>query len=380
MRIKSLINHPVSQQVNELFWKINGDNIQWTNEEGPVDVLLFDTRINDWQKIRDYPAAITVCLDLAHAGTDKVAGWKNYEHQGRHYTIVECRDNTINNPAIISIDFMFNRSKAYYTDSQRRTDKSWYIKSIDDFSLWPIESPEKKTKIFLSPHKLLRPNLLYRVKFSNLVQTYYQDLGYISNTREQHTDHIEKNLDPTLPSTIELLRELRHRPFGQILFSHSFDTTATKVSDLCNLGRSKQYSAPNGYCPIHNAYYRESYFSAYVETIEYGSTVLITEKTLDPLIKGHFILPFGSAGTVSDIQRLGFKLPDFIDYSYDSITHDSTRYARYCKEFHRLATTDRKIWDQWWVDNLDILHYNRNVFYNQDYDCVNFEKLLQAVR
>ena len=74
--------------------------------------------------------------------------------------------------------------------------------------------------------------------------------------------------------------------------------------------------------PIHNRYYETSHVSIYVETLTYKNEDeniqyrSVTEKTWNPLIKGHFILPYGYCGLVEDIKRYGFLLPDWIDYSY----------------------------------------------------------------
>jgi hypothetical protein len=104
----------------------------------------------------------------------------------------------------------------------------------------------------------------------------------------------------------------------------------------------------------------------------------VTEKTLDPLLKGHFVLPFANAGFVKYVKSQGWRLPDFIDYSYDSIDDNNLRFVSYCEELDRLLNLSMDKWRQHWVDNLDILHYNRNQLYERDYDRVDLEKLLEA--
>ena len=71
--------------------------------------------------------------------------------------------------------------------------------------------------------------------------------------------------------------------------------------------------------PIHNLYHRSTYVSAYVETLTHVNTNdntvtrCVTEKTFNPLIKGHYILPFGYCGLIKDIQSFVFRIPDWID-------------------------------------------------------------------
>ncbi len=79
-----------------------------------------------------------------------------------------------------------------------------------------------------------------------------------------------------------------------------------------------------GWTPAHNAYYDNTAVSIYVETlldahdIERDPLGCITEKTWEPLIKGHFILPFGYTGMIQDLQPLyNTHLAPFIDYTYD---------------------------------------------------------------
>ena len=78
-----------------------------------------------------------------------------------------------------------------------------------------------------------------------------------------------------------------------------------------------------GFSPPHNDFYDTSVLSIYIETLLYLDTMkskLITEKTLTPMCKGHFIMPLGFPVTIELLkQEYKFKFPDWIDYSYDSI-------------------------------------------------------------
>ena len=126
--------------------------------------------------------------------------------------------------------------------------------------------------------------------------------------------------------------------------------------------------------PAHNEYYAQSFISIYGETIEYGSTIAVTEKTYDPLIKGHFILPFSTVGFVDYLKGIGFRFPEFIDYHYDTVADDDTRFGHYTQEVCRLLTLDLDTWRQHWNDNIDIIEHNKKLFHLRPYDQIDFSK------
>ena len=95
--------------------------------------------------------------------------------------------------------------------------------------------------------------------------------------------------------------------------------------------------------------------------------VVITEKTYDPLIKGHFILPFGTYDLVSKIIEIGFKLPAFINYDYDQINDSNLRFQAYSKEVRRIMRFSKQRWYLLWRENLDLIKYNQRLFYILDY-------------
>jgi hypothetical protein len=130
------------------------------------------------------------------------------------------------------------------------------------------------------------------------------------------------------------------------------------------------------YDPPHNEYYRNTFISIYGETIEFGNTIVVTEKTYDPLIKGHFVLPFSTNGFIRHLENLGFQLPNFIDYSYDTICDDDARYQAYTLEIDRLMNMDLEMWRQLYKDNYSIIHHNQLIFHEKPYDRINFYNYL----
>jgi hypothetical protein len=116
--------------------------------------------------------------------------------------------------------------------------------------------------------------------------------------------------------------------------------------------------------PVHNKYYNSTVFSAYVETLTKGPARGLTEKTWDPIQKGHFVLPFGYCGTVKDCADYGIELPDFIDYGYDSIKNHQQRWDAYINELDRLCGIDRTKWRNLYQGARSLLIKNRQCLEN----------------
>ena len=265
---------------------------------------------------------LNLCVDIQHVSNHKIKNWHSIPWINDNCCIVvECEDASLQHPNILFYDFMWNRSKAYYTQRQWNY-QPWYLYRPDNFLLQHTSQAQEKTRLFLSPNK---SNTVFRQQLAELTKN---QNGYI-NTLE----------------------------------SNFINPDARCVSDIGSIPQQ-----PHGYSPVHNAYYRETFFSIYTESIDSGTTIVVTEKTLDPLIKGHFVLPFSAPGFVKYLSTQGWRLPTFIDYSYDSIINDQHRFDAFSKEFHRLCSMDMDTWRQLWLDNIDIIEYNRNQLSNRPYD------------
>ena len=352
VRVKNSISHTQSNVCARMFLDFNGDAVEFVDDN--ADVVLFDSA----QKAPSN-SKIKICVDLAHASENKVRGWSNVGWVSRFisdvYVLQECYDPSFQHPSIISYDFIWNRSKAYYTNKKFEYCSGafapWYYNSPTSYLLQNLSSADNKTRIFLSPSKLHRPTTIFRKRLVEVLSNKkYDNLGYLGASLPN------KQSSPTL-------------------FGNHIIPTAINVQSLVNSGYS---SSVYSYMPVHNAYYNETFLSVYGETFEHGNSYVVTEKTLDPLLKGHFVLPFANAGFVQYVKSQGWRLPNFIDYSYDYIDDNNLRFVSYCEELDRLLSFSMDEWRQHWVDNLDILHYNRNQLYERDYDRVDLEKLLEA--
>ncbi len=218
----------------------------------------------------------------------------------------------------------------------------WYKNS---YVLTDNLSAENKKRIFLSPTFSYRKSLKYRPQISNLLTPHNNNLGYVS--------FIDSN----------------NKHF---LIPHKILPKCKDINFLesKNIGEYPGF----GYSPPHILYYENTFISIFGEICEWGEGYTPSEKTYEPLIKGHFILPFSNSGYIQHLKNLGFKFPNFIDYSYDTILDDDSRFATYKEEINRLLTISLDDWRQHWNDNLELIVHNQNIFYYKPYEKLDLVK------
>lgn len=118
--------------------------------------------------------------------------------------------------------------------------------------------------------------------------------------------------------------------------------------------------------PIANSLYNASLCSAYVETVSLGPNRVITEKTWDPLVKGHFILPFSYPQIQHDLAGFGIKFPDFIRYDYLEIDNALKRWDRFQQEILRLGNIPLHELETEYEKNQSLLEQNRHKILTAD--------------
>lgn len=270
--------------------------------------------------------------------------------------------NMPENLTVVDYDMVFNRTKAYYSQfpfksTAAKTGIPWYWSGHYRIAPAP-RAGTHRTRIFLHASRLY-PDRKARKKFfarerlaKHLKQ--YAALGHYSAVA------------PTENKADQGLYSFEHDPLvnGDLWF----DVNSKTVVDLSANGPlTKPHAQAKGYSPPHLNYYEDSFISIYAETIEYGTSTIISEKTLDPLIHGHVILPYSNAGFVDTVKQQGFRLPDWIDYSYDLETDDDVRYQKYIAEVDRLLNQPRS----WWIENfdreLDNRIHNQQLFWHRPY-------------
>jgi hypothetical protein len=256
---------------------------------------------------------------------------------------------------IIYNDYCFNRQKAYFTeyDNYDFDNRLWTGPSNKDcFKLHKLEKHNNFTKKFLIPNNLYNRGDWEldtpRLKARSLLHNFINDIDcYYSYPQKD----------------IYLLPE---NPIEKLLDS------------LFNMKQG------TGFIPIANNYYDTSIVSAYGETVvasEHGSR-LISEKTFNPLIKGHFILPLAYCGIIDDLKDIyGFKFPNWIDYSYDKYVDTEKRFVAYQESLNNIRNTPIERLIELRNKDLVLLEHNRSIFFNRDYDSLYSslsEKLMRA--
>lgn len=252
------------------------------------------------------------------------------------------------NSHVISYDYFFNRTKAYYSKFEFKNETIKWLYHKNSYKIIDDYDANKKDKIFISPSYVIRNTVVYRPQLAEFLKQYTPKLGYLSYYDIQYFN---------------------------VLMPEFLAPSCKNISELENKIFNK--NTRFGYSPPHSLYYKNTFLSIYTETVEYGSSFTITEKTYDPLIKGHFILPFSNYNFIKFMKKNEWKFPDFIDYSYDEIKDDNKRFEAYKKEVDRLLQIPIDDWRQLWQDNLDIIWHNQNLFYWRPYETIDLDKFLK---
>ena len=257
---------------------------------------------------------------------EKVTKIEQLNHS--NITVITLNQNLKSNIVkVIHFDTCFARTKSFYFD-QDKIKHGWYYSGNNSYVLNQIPEIKNHSKCFINLNNHLN---FYRIKLYNTAKQYHS-LGYISN--------IDQN---------------------EILSSQN-----QEIQQLQNLDDPIRH-VYYGYVPIANTYYDCSYFSVYVESCftDPKNLLLPSEKTYEPLLKGHFILPFSNPGFIKFLKDFGFIFPDFIDYSYDSITDCDSRFETFIEEFKRIINLS---WSELYTTHRDILLHNRKLFQTKSYN------------
>lgn len=96
----------------------------------------------------------------------------------------------------------------------------------------------------------------------------------------------------------------------------------------------------------------------------YGS---LTEKTWKPIMAGIPFIWISFPHHMRYLKSLGYKFYSFIDYGFDSIEDDFTRYKAVYYEFKRLNNFSLEQLKEMIDSEIHIAEHNKKVFYNKDY-------------
>jgi hypothetical protein len=261
------------------------------------------------QELQANKSKYAVLYDLVNIGDNELGIYtkqvEDFDHPNKIYLTVNQSKNLKVNCELVQWDFMWNRFLAYYFETI--TVDQLHQHTPGAYSIPNIDYTKLRSRDFLS---LYRRRDQQRDRLYDQVKNYN---GYCSN----------------FPAGIAL-------------------------DDL---------TAP-GFAPVSHDFYQDSYFSIFVES-NYSNPDLIhiTEKTYEPLIKGHLILPVTNPSSIDYLKARGFKFSN-INYSFDNIDNYEERFNLIIEEFHRIKAYARDIY----MSCLDDIKHNLEVFKLKQYD------------
>lgn len=262
-------------------------------------------------------------------------------------------------PKYIFHDIMWNRQKYYMfdqIDEKTVLGKQYYWTGGMNKEVYSVGSINKI--LGAGSKKLLCLNRIYQ---------YYNHFKKHREIRTRLRDTVKDFQDIYLSNPTE----------GKFFYPNGWD------NNIANQQGFNPTQTSGKWYPVGDQYYNTSYVSVYVESsIESGDpsgTYCVSEKTFDPLVKGNFILPFSNPHFVKNIQQwYGFKMPDWINYSYDDIENTDDRMTAFLEEVKRIHSLSIEQLHEYYLRDKHILEHNRQVFINRPYDSLH-DKVLNSI-
>ena len=316
-----IINAPFELGAPSNFNVSLDEQVQYLNEvaKGKCILIMVHTHVSESQGY--------------HVTNMAINPFRSVSDHVYHVTV----NNKINYPNHIFYDFYFNMCKAYffnYSTYDLQWSRLWTMNSSSKAYALKTIKEVRPTKKFLVPNNV-------RFSTDEFKDCARMELRKITSDDECYFSDFQRGilLDPE---------------------------ESENINCYTNDGA--------GFIPIANKYYEDSIVSVYIETIG-GSNIqqnqvgAITEKTFVPLIKGHFILPFSAVGFVENLRtHYGFKFPEWIDYSYDSIDNDELRLKAYLKVVTDLKKIPLDSLTRMANNDIDIKKFNRKLIANFPHD------------
>ena len=336
-------------QPHTLIFEINRDFNIVTDPDRADIILVMNTeqtkealgRIKEMVK----PHHVLLVLELFHIDRHHTYDYYTYiksifSNITKKIIVIHTNLSIKDQPNLVYYDHLFDRQKLYCTDYNTGIDlncRVWTINGTKEiYALHPINK---------HPHK----------KFLALMRIY----------------HSHGNAE--LPLGSRMLYRKRIKEILSIKNESFISDNNSSASFLPNSATSLILPSVckifgGNWFPVSNIYYDSSIISVYTESIVNTDKMRsITEKTFDPLIQGNFILPFGYSGLIKDILDYGFKLPTWVDYSYDTIQDDEERFAGFTISLQKLIDCSHDVLFQQATNDISILEHNRSIFFSRPY-------------
>ena len=310
-----------------------------------------------WLRSVIQPHHIILILNVTHATENFDSGYvRHVEHELEGITdrfiIAHTNANKSamgSDPRLVYWDCMFDRSRLYFTDYDCIRDLPPQIWTMNTHAGTFALSDDRRriSRKFLSAMRVYPTGetVNRRMPLRQRLREHLRDHGGLISRPEQSVTFLPQSCDSLALSAI--------------------------LNNTTGVGGAWE--------PMANCYYDVTAASIYVETIVSGHQMhIITEKTWDPLIKRHFILPFGYPGMIGDlVQDYGVLLPDFIDYSYDTIPDLEQRFSAYLSSVDQFLALTVEELQTLVFNHSEMLDHNRSIFFNRGYHSL-YNKVQQA--
>ena len=280
----------------------------------------YNTHGSDWQAQQTQQAKqrrAVIFYDLVNTGDHEHTRFcefvSNFDHPQKFYlTVNQSAKLQLAGVKIVPWDFMWNRYRSYYTESIPYNNLLLHhYAGPNAYNIPKLDFDQPRNKKFLS---LTGREFGYRTNLYEAVKDYSE--GYVSN-----------------------------RSRGIYL----------EGSPIVG-----------AFQPVPNKFYLDSYISIYCESNFLRTDLIhITEKTYEPLIKGHIILPFSNPGTIGRLVEMGFRMPDCVDYSFDLVEDPAQRFAMIIDEFKTLMMQNLP---RLYKENQEVFLHNQQAINHIPYD------------
>lgn len=334
-------------------WEKDKQNIQLVDSIENANIIPVTP---DFKVKNNFENKILLVIDLLHC--DHNYGSEYYientiqQNFANNKTIFVHTNPLNKNPKYVFYDIMFERQKLYFTDYKDEynlNNQIWTLGCTKEiFNLNQLDYTYLRPKNILSPSRIYlesgkyHPRMEYRKKLRNFLHLINDGKGYINETEN-----------------------------GASFFPNRVNTKILKRI----LGNSG-----GAWYPVADQYYDTSYVSAYIETMVLKNlSIIVSEKTFDPIIKGHFILPFSVPYFIEHLKsEYGFKFPQWIDYSYDVIEDDDLRFKSYLKSVEKIALLPMPKLHNHCKSDMPLHHHNRHVFFDRPFSSLH-QKILNCI-
>jgi hypothetical protein len=225
--------------------------------------------------------------------------------------------------------------------------QDWF-RGYDKTFLIPRARDRAPTQTFISPNRIVAGKRDHRVLFLYNIFKHQLEHNHISAPRMCSYENVDISTIAT--KYYNIYPDIK-QVFDQAPLPKLFSGEDTQHMTSCWLTNFNEVADSLLYVPT--------------ETVYFGRRQHITEKTFEPLIKGHIILPFSNPGTISRLVEMGFQMPNCVDYSFDSVEDPAQRFDMIVAEFKTLMMQNLP---RLYKQNQSVFEHNQRAVEHIPYD------------